>query len=276
MESPTLLQQRRAGLVKASRNIIDRALREGRALRSSEDVELDGLYARLDNINRTLGLFSRLNREEGEHFETGSVFIRCMTALAGHRGNLASANQYATGQQWPDVARALSASVAAQGGFAVPQGYSGEIIEALRPLVAVRKLNPVVIPMPAGNFTWPRINTRGTAGYIHENATVGATQPSFGAPNLTARKLAALVPISNTLLRSSKPGADMIVREDLVASMASTEDYYFLRFQPVIEELLAHPVPDKYLEYLRLKLRRISDENITPADVQKNTFSDYR
>lgn len=47
-------------------------------------------------------------------------------------------------------------------------------------------------------------------------------------------------------------------------------------FLPVIEELLAHPVPDKYLEYLRLKLRRISDENITPADVQKNTFSDDR
>ena len=40
MESPTLLQQKRAGLVKASRGILDRALREGRALRSSEDVEL--------------------------------------------------------------------------------------------------------------------------------------------------------------------------------------------------------------------------------------------
>ena len=47
-------------------------------------------------------------------------------------------------------------------------------------------------------------------------------------------------------------------------------------FQPVIEELLAHPVPDNYLEYLRLKLRRMSGEKIATADVQKNPFSDDR
>jgi hypothetical protein len=47
-------------------------------------------------------------------------------------------------------------------------------------------------------------------------------------------------------------------------------------FQPVIEELLAHPVPETYLEYLRLKLRRTAGEKIAPADVQKNTLSDDR
>ncbi len=47
-------------------------------------------------------------------------------------------------------------------------------------------------------------------------------------------------------------------------------------FQPVIEELLEHPVPDNYLDYLRLKMRRIAKEKSFPADVQKNTFSDDR
>ena len=47
-------------------------------------------------------------------------------------------------------------------------------------------------------------------------------------------------------------------------------------FQPVIEELLAHPVPGKYLEYLQLKLRGMSGEKIATADVQKSTFSDDR
>jgi hypothetical protein len=46
-------------------------------------------------------------------------------------------------------------------------------------------------------------------------------------------------------------------------------------FQPVIEELLEHPAPGGYLEYLRLKLRRIVD-NPGPAKVQKSTFSDDR
>ena len=47
-------------------------------------------------------------------------------------------------------------------------------------------------------------------------------------------------------------------------------------FQPVIEELLVHPIPDNYLEYLRLKLNRIAQDKTAWAEVQKNTFSDDR
>lgn len=46
-------------------------------------------------------------------------------------------------------------------------------------------------------------------------------------------------------------------------------------FQPVIEELQAHPAPGGYLQYLRVKLRGIVD-NPAPAAVQKSTFSDDR
>jgi hypothetical protein len=45
-------------------------------------------------------------------------------------------------------------------------------------------------------------------------------------------------------------------------------------FQPVIDELLVHPMPDNYLEYLRLKLNRFAARAISP--VQKNTFSEDR
>ncbi|MGH9612436.1 MAG: hypothetical protein ACRD4P_05090 [Bryobacteraceae bacterium] len=45
-------------------------------------------------------------------------------------------------------------------------------------------------------------------------------------------------------------------------------------FQPVIDELLTHPMPDQYLDYLRLKLNRIAARPSSP--VQKNTFSDDR
>jgi len=41
-------------------------------------------------------------------------------------------------------------------------------------------------------------------------------------------------------------------------------------FQPVIEEIQAHPLPDNYLDYLRLKLRNVP--KVTPAQVQKTTF----
>lgn len=45
-------------------------------------------------------------------------------------------------------------------------------------------------------------------------------------------------------------------------------------FRPVITELQQNPLPDGYLDYLRLKLRTAA--KVSPADVQKNTFSDDR
>ena len=47
-------------------------------------------------------------------------------------------------------------------------------------------------------------------------------------------------------------------------------------FLPVIDELLAHPAPENYLDYLRLKLRRATEQRGIPADVQKKAFSDDR
>lgn len=46
-------------------------------------------------------------------------------------------------------------------------------------------------------------------------------------------------------------------------------------FQSVIDELLDHPMPDNYLEYLRLKLNHIATKSAA-APVQKNTFSNDR
>ena len=41
-------------------------------------------------------------------------------------------------------------------------------------------------------------------------------------------------------------------------------------FQPVIDELLVHPMPDNYLDYLRLKLYHFAPRSASP--VQKKTF----
>ena len=45
-------------------------------------------------------------------------------------------------------------------------------------------------------------------------------------------------------------------------------------FRPVIDELRAHPAPESYLDYLRLKLRQAAAT--LPANFQKSTFSDDR
>jgi HK97 family phage major capsid protein len=83
--------------------------------------------------------------------------------------------------------------------------------------------------MDHGNLYWPKITGGASVGYIHEGALIGATQEQFGAVNLTARKLAGFVPVSNSLLRSSSPAADVIVKQDMLAALSSTEDYFLLR-----------------------------------------------
>ena len=45
-------------------------------------------------------------------------------------------------------------------------------------------------------------------------------------------------------------------------------------FRPVIDELRAHPAPESYLDYLRLKFRQAAAA--LPANFQKSTFSDDR
>jgi hypothetical protein len=46
-------------------------------------------------------------------------------------------------------------------------------------------------------------------------------------------------------------------------------------FQPVIEELLENPAPEGYLQYLRFKVRTITDK-ADPAAAQNPTLSDDR
>lgn len=45
-------------------------------------------------------------------------------------------------------------------------------------------------------------------------------------------------------------------------------------FQPVVAELQQQPLPEGYLDYLRLKFQRAA--KAPPSDVQKTTFSDDR
>ena len=125
--------------------------------------------------------------------------------------------------------KALAASDATAGGFLVPPQFSQEVIEFLRPASVVRRLGPMAIPMPTGTFRIPKVTQGITASYIGENLPAPKQQPQFGNVTLTFKKLAALVPLSNDLLRYSSPGADAIVRDDVVNAMADAENRNFLR-----------------------------------------------
>jgi HK97 family phage major capsid protein len=124
--------------------------------------------------------------------------------------------------------RALVVSVGASGGFIVPPDYVAEIIELLRPKTVVRSSNPRVLPMPRGTMTLPGQKTAATASYGSETAKIAASQQSLNQIVASYKKLTALVPVTNDMMRYADPAADAFVRDDLVKVLALREDLAFI------------------------------------------------
>lgn len=140
------------------------------------------------------------------------------------------ANMWAEARAMEDAKqKAMGTGDPTAGGFLVPTQFSTDIIELLRPSAVVRSLSPSTIPMPMGSVKVPKITQGATAAYIGENANVTKSEEKTGQLTLSFKKLAALVPLSNDLIRYSSPSADSIVRDDMVRAIATREDKAFLR-----------------------------------------------
>ena len=164
--------------------------------------------------------------------EPGIMATRSLVALAATRGDKRAAADFLThhyGSSAEPMARALNTSIGAGGGFLVPVDMAAEVIELLRPASAVMALGPNIVPMPRGNYTIPRMAGGANASYVGEGQVIPASQPSFGAVQLQAKKLAALVPISNDMMRFPTVQTDTIVRNDMVKAIAQRADLAFIR-----------------------------------------------
>ena len=151
-------------------------------------------------------------------------------ALSNGRGSVRDASDWAAkqyGENHP-VTKALIAGLGSAGGYIIPPDYINEIIELLRPAAVVRSANPRTMPMPRGTMTLPAQTGAATATYNGEAVKIGTSQPAVGAVNASYKKLTALVPVSNDLMRYADPAADAFVRDDLVKVIALREDLAFL------------------------------------------------
>jgi HK97 family phage major capsid protein len=127
------------------------------------------------------------------------------------------------------VARALNSSVTGEGGALIPQDFMADLIELLRASTAVRGANPMEVGMPMGNLTIPRLAGGATAAYQNELEDIAVSQERFDDVNFVAKKLTAMVPVSNDLIRRAPIGVEEVVRDDLVQTIARREDLAFLR-----------------------------------------------
>ncbi|MGQ2989512.1 MAG: phage major capsid protein [Brevundimonas sp.] len=167
-----------------------------------------------------------------EKMEPGIAFARITTSLAAAGMDQRAAAAHAEsiwGSEMGQIVANMEQSTDVKGGFLVEKTYSRDFIELLRPRVVIRQLGARSVPMASGNLTMRKKTGSTQAAYVGERAPIPATNPTFGEVSMAAKKLAAIVPITNELLRHSGIGVDSLVRDDLLESVAVKEDQQFIR-----------------------------------------------
>jgi HK97 family phage major capsid protein len=168
--------------------------------------------------------------------EKGFSVARFMIAVAYRKMNGATWDQTANfiSRRFHDdrvakEVKALNTQVVSEGGALIPQDFMPDLIELLRARVVVRNASPVGVGMPLGNMTIPRLAGGASANYQGEMDDMSLTEEVFDDVDLSAKKLTAMVPVSNDLLRRSPIGIEPIIRDDLVETIARKEDIVFIR-----------------------------------------------
>ncbi|MDP2275294.1 MAG: phage major capsid protein [Archangium sp.] len=124
--------------------------------------------------------------------------------------------------------RAMEAGTLSGAGVLIPEQLAGEFIELLYAMTVATKLGARDIGF-RGSLSMGRLNSGATVSYVGEEGLITPSQQGLGAVKLTGKKAAGLVAITNELLALASPGADAIIRDDLLMAMALRRDLSFYR-----------------------------------------------
>ena len=179
-----------------------------------------------------INTFSTRVTTHSEPTKPGVAMAQMVRLMVQAGGNQQVAAEMAkSGGYGADVHMALSTVTAGAGGVLVPENFSTSVIESLRPKSVVRKMGAVSLPLNNGNLTMPRVLGNTQVTYLGTEEDIAITEMQFGDLKLSAKKAAAIVPISNDLLAYAgvNPRIDAQVSSDLAVSMGLSEDLHFIR-----------------------------------------------
>lgn len=126
--------------------------------------------------------------------------------------------------------KALATSTDSAGGFLVPMQAIQDMIELIRAETVVREIGATVMDGLTGiPVEIPKQTGGSTTYWVGENTTISPSDLTFGQLAMNPHTVAALVKLSNRLVRMSIPAAEQIVRNDIATNMALTADLAALR-----------------------------------------------
>lgn len=197
-----------------------------------------------DGGGKAMGFKARMeSMTEPERRKTAyGMFGRAVKCINASHGDIEKA-AYTAEHKFMDAEmahefKALSMTSPTDGGYLVPEVYANEIIELLYPATVIYSLGARKLGMANGNLNIPKLKTGSRALFNGESRKIPKTAPKFGNLKLSAKKLTALIPMSNDLLRSTNFDNDVIVGQDITKQMALGVDWGALlgtggEFQPL-------------------------------------------
>lgn len=162
----------------------------------------------------------------------GIMIARLSQAVALGNGDIratAAAAEELYGSDMGQIVANMEQSTNTKGGFLVDTNYSADFIDILRPRVVIRAMGARPVPMPDGNLTTRKKTAGSTASYIGERLPAPKTAVTVDQITMAAKRLTAIVPITNQLIRRASMNVQMMIRDDLVESVSIKEDQQFLR-----------------------------------------------
>ncbi len=157
--------------------------------------------------------------------------IRYIAACGGDLDK-AMAVATATGQETlhTEWEKALTAGSFPGGGALIPPEFVEGVIEELGAKSVVRASGVGTVPMPNGTYSQAFIDDSASAAYTTEGQNILKTENTQGRLELSAKKLAAILPLSNDLLTiEAGPRVDTVISNHLVRVMRRKEDVTFIR-----------------------------------------------
>jgi HK97 family phage major capsid protein len=242
------LRDERADKAKTARNLVES--NTGAAYTKEISAQVDAIYADIDRIDASIAAAERQaqidgdraqdegNRENNDRLRadmTGEQRDRQDGYNAAFRNFLVRGERGMT-QDEMELLRAGPQNVQttqtpATGGYLVPAGWGGQLIEALAQFGGMRDVATVFATAGGNPLPWPTVDETASEGEIvPENVSAADADITFGTTQIGSRKYSSkVVTVPFELLQDQGPGIDVeaYIRRALAMRIARITNRHF-------------------------------------------------
>lgn len=228
----TLIRQRRAGLIKQARALVDAAEAASRAMTQEEDNQYNAIMTDVEKLQGEIARAENLEALEADLATLAEEPVRPdgRQAVPEAEKRMAAARAFLLSGKVPAEMRALQADADASGGYTVmPEEFVDRLIMAIDDEVFVRQFADVQRVVRSDSLGQPYLAADPADPTWTSEILVGSEDStmSFGKRTLTPHPLAQYIKVSRKLLRLT-PSAENLVISRLAYKFGVVEENNFL------------------------------------------------